>query len=68
LVGVLERRGARRPCGTFAEALFAVPPFGGGPVGRRTVTLVRKAMVSVTADTAGAVSAYGYDQQDYVVV
>ena len=31
LVGVLERRGARRPDGTFAEALFAVPPSGAGP-------------------------------------
>src|ERR1700677_666391 len=31
LVGVLERRGARRPCGTFAEALLAVPPSGAGP-------------------------------------
>ena len=31
LVGVLERRGARRPRGTFAEALLAVPPSGAGP-------------------------------------
>jgi hypothetical protein len=31
LVGVLERRGARRSRGTFAEALLAVPPSGAGP-------------------------------------
>jgi hypothetical protein len=31
LVGVLERRGARRPRGTFAEALLAVPPSGADP-------------------------------------
>jgi hypothetical protein len=31
LVGVPGRRGARRPDGTFAEALFAVPPSGAGP-------------------------------------
>jgi hypothetical protein len=30
-VGVLGRRGARRPDGTFAEALLAVPPFWAGP-------------------------------------
>jgi hypothetical protein len=30
-VGVLGRRGARRPDGTFAEALLAVPPSGAGP-------------------------------------
>jgi len=38
-MGVLERRGARRPRGTFAEALLAVPPSGAGPpaaaLGRR---------------------------------
>ena len=31
LIGVLGRRGARRPPGTFAEALRAVPPSGAGP-------------------------------------
>jgi hypothetical protein len=31
LVGVPGRRGVRRPDGTFAEALFAVPPSGAGP-------------------------------------
>jgi hypothetical protein len=31
LVGVQERRGTRRPGGTFAEALLAVPPFGADP-------------------------------------
>jgi len=31
LVGVLGRRGARWPRGTFAEALHAVPPSGAGP-------------------------------------
>ena len=31
LVGVQERSGAKRPCGTFAEALLAVPPSGAGP-------------------------------------
>jgi hypothetical protein len=30
-VGVLGRRGARRPTGTFAEALLAVPPSGADP-------------------------------------
>jgi hypothetical protein len=30
-VGVPGRRGARRPTGTFAEALLAVPPSGADP-------------------------------------
>jgi hypothetical protein len=30
-MGVLERRGARRPRGTFAETLLAVPPSGADP-------------------------------------
>jgi hypothetical protein len=48
-VGVLGRRGARRSCGTFAEALLAVPPSGAGPPtaapGRRKQVVLSSAQV-----------------------
>jgi hypothetical protein len=55
-MGVLERRGARRPRGTFAEALLAVPPSGADPpaaaLGHRGQVVLRSAQVEVEVDLA----------------
>jgi hypothetical protein len=41
LAGVLERYRARRPDGTFAEALLAAPPSGAGPPAAVLPRLIR---------------------------
>jgi len=53
-MGVLERRGARRPDGTFAEALLAVPPSGADPpaaaLGRCGQVVLKSALVEDDLD------------------
>jgi hypothetical protein len=46
------RRGARRPDGTFAEALFAVPPFGAGPPAAALIDVEDGPKVDLRSGTA----------------
>ena len=64
-MGVLERRGARRPRGTFAEALLSVPPSGADPPaaapGRHGQVALRSAQVGddLALRLFGSPSLYG---------